>query len=77
MGTTIILDFIANSNFNLRIHAVFVEKILRVQPNVKKLYLLVRASTADTATHRMRNEVSKINSNLRSVNISIRIVYMY
>ncbi|KAK9927277.1 hypothetical protein M0R45_024469 [Rubus argutus] len=36
---------------------VFVEKILRVQPNVEKLYLLVRASTADSATHRMHNEI--------------------
>lgn len=71
------LDFIANSNFNLLIHAVFVEKILRVQPNVEKLYLLVRASTADSATDRMHNEVLKINSTLRSINISNHIVYMY
>ncbi|CAA0384462.1 unnamed protein product [Arabidopsis thaliana] len=36
---------------------VFVEKILRVQPNVKKLYLLVRASDNEAATKRLRTEV--------------------
>ncbi|XP_062030649.1 alcohol-forming fatty acyl-CoA reductase-like [Rosa rugosa] len=36
---------------------VFVEKILRVQPNIGKLYLLIRASDANSATHRMRNEI--------------------
>ncbi|XP_023633778.1 probable fatty acyl-CoA reductase 5 isoform X2 [Capsella rubella] len=36
---------------------VFVEKILRVQPNVKKLYLLVRASDDEAATKRLRTEV--------------------
>ncbi|XP_010514782.1 PREDICTED: probable fatty acyl-CoA reductase 5 [Camelina sativa] len=35
---------------------VFVEKILRVQPNVKKLYLLVRASDNEAATKRLRTE---------------------
>jgi len=34
-----------------------VEKILRVQPNVKKLYLLVRASDNEAATKRLRTEV--------------------
>ncbi|KAK9929889.1 hypothetical protein M0R45_026962 [Rubus argutus] len=38
---------------------VFVEKILRVQPNVEKLYLLIRASDANTATHRMHNEITR------------------
>ncbi|KAM5549259.1 fatty acyl-CoA reductase 3-like [Rosa sericea] len=37
---------------------VLVEKILRVQPNVKKLYLLLRASDANSATHRMHNEIT-------------------
>ncbi|PON84334.1 Fatty acyl-CoA reductase [Trema orientale] len=36
---------------------IFVEKILRVQPNVKKLYLLLRAADAKSATQRMNNEV--------------------
>jgi len=37
--------------------AVFVEKVLRVQPNVKKLYLLLRAADAKSATQRLHNEV--------------------
>ena len=37
--------------------AVFVEKVLRVQPNVKKLYLLLRASDAKSASQRLNNEV--------------------
>lgn len=40
-------------------YAVFVEKILRVQPNVKKLYLLLRAPDTKTATQRLHNEVTK------------------
>ncbi|XP_062172815.1 fatty acyl-CoA reductase 3-like [Alnus glutinosa] len=35
----------------------FVEKILRVQPNVKRLYLLIRASDVASATQRLHNEV--------------------
>ncbi|KAL5231799.1 hypothetical protein ABZP36_030575 [Zizania latifolia] len=37
--------------------AVLVEKILRVQPDVKKLYLLVRANDIKSATCRVENEV--------------------
>ncbi|RDX63192.1 Fatty acyl-CoA reductase 8, partial [Mucuna pruriens] len=37
----------------------FVEKILRVQPDIKKLYLLLRAPNSDLATHRLHNEVAK------------------
>ncbi|KAL6182146.1 hypothetical protein ACLB2K_043569 [Fragaria x ananassa] len=37
---------------------VLVEKILRVQPNVKKLYLLLRAPDANSATRRMHNEIT-------------------
>lgn len=37
---------------------VFVEKILRAQPNVKKLFLLARASTAKTAEERLHGDVS-------------------
>ncbi|CAB4313725.1 unnamed protein product [Prunus armeniaca] len=36
---------------------VFVEKILRVQPDVKKLYLLLRASDTKSATDRMQNQI--------------------
>uniref|UniRef100_A0A1J3FBS2 Fatty acyl-CoA reductase n=1 Tax=Noccaea caerulescens TaxID=107243 RepID=A0A1J3FBS2_NOCCA len=36
---------------------VFVEKILRVQPNVKKLYLLLRAADNESAMQRFRSEV--------------------
>ncbi|KAL6200318.1 hypothetical protein ACLB2K_030100 [Fragaria x ananassa] len=36
---------------------VLVEKILRVQPNVKRLYLLVRATDVKRATDRMKNEI--------------------
>ncbi|XP_076887203.1 fatty acyl-CoA reductase 3-like [Bidens hawaiensis] len=35
---------------------VFVEKILRVQPNVKRLYLLVRAPDAESALQRFNKE---------------------
>ncbi|XP_065867409.1 fatty acyl-CoA reductase 3-like [Euphorbia lathyris] len=36
---------------------IFVEKILRVQPNVKKFYLLVRASDAESAAERLQDEI--------------------
>lgn len=36
---------------------IFLEKILRVQPNVKKLYLLLRAADAKSAVIRFNNEV--------------------
>ncbi|XP_020214058.1 fatty acyl-CoA reductase 3 [Cajanus cajan] len=36
---------------------VLLEKILRVQPNVKQLYLLLRAADAKSATHRLNNEI--------------------
>ncbi|KAG2250030.1 hypothetical protein Bca52824_089658 [Brassica carinata] len=36
---------------------IFVEKILRVAPNVKKLYLLLRASTEKSATQRFKDEI--------------------
>jgi hypothetical protein len=38
-------------------HAVLVEKILRVQPDVKKLYLLVRAPDDAAAQQRVLHEV--------------------
>lgn len=36
---------------------VLVEKILRLQPNVKKMYLLLRASDDKSAMQRLRSEV--------------------
>ncbi|KAM3010852.1 hypothetical protein FF2_029622 [Malus domestica] len=36
---------------------VFVEKILRVQPDVKKIYLLLRASDTNSATDRKYNDI--------------------
>ncbi|KAL9289041.1 Fatty acyl-CoA reductase 3 [Arabidopsis thaliana] len=38
---------------------IFVEKILRVAPNVKKLYLLLRASKGKSATQRFNDEILK------------------
>lgn len=40
---------------------VFMEKILRVQPNVKKLYLLLRAADDKSAMQRFNTEVHKIS----------------
>ncbi|KAI3924840.1 hypothetical protein MKW98_031091 [Papaver atlanticum] len=37
---------------------LFVEKILRTQPNVKTLYLLIRATDAASATRRLHDEVT-------------------
>lgn len=42
--------------------AVFVEKILRAQPNVKKLYLLLRAPDSKAALQRLNTEVLAIIS---------------
>uniref|UniRef100_A0A7N0TSH9 Fatty acyl-CoA reductase n=1 Tax=Kalanchoe fedtschenkoi TaxID=63787 RepID=A0A7N0TSH9_KALFE len=36
---------------------VFIEKILRIQPNVKKLFLLIRAADDESAMQRLRDEV--------------------
>ncbi|CAN0896231.1 Alcohol-forming fatty acyl-CoA reductase [Linum grandiflorum] len=38
---------------------VFVEEVLRVQPNVKKLYLLLRAPDSHSAANRVRHEVTE------------------
>ncbi|PNX82576.1 fatty acyl-CoA reductase 3-like protein, partial [Trifolium pratense] len=35
---------------------IFLEKVLRVQPNVKKLFLLLRASDHKSAASRLQNE---------------------
>ncbi|KAH7512801.1 hypothetical protein FEM48_Zijuj12G0128600 [Ziziphus jujuba var. spinosa] len=37
--------------------SLLVEKVLRIQPNVKKLYLLIRASDGESASKRMHIEV--------------------
>ncbi|KAL6196148.1 hypothetical protein ACLB2K_031763 [Fragaria x ananassa] len=62
MGLDSILGYLQNKTILITgatgfLGMVFVEKILRVQPNVKKLYLLVRASDTKSATHRMHDEV--------------------
>ncbi|KAI4382254.1 hypothetical protein MLD38_008242 [Melastoma candidum] len=36
---------------------IFLEKVLRVQPNLKKLFLLLRAADAKAASYRFHNEV--------------------
>ncbi|KAF8403251.1 hypothetical protein HHK36_011352 [Tetracentron sinense] len=36
---------------------IFVEKVLRIQPYVKRLFLLLRAADSNSATQRLRNEV--------------------
>ncbi|CAI9774571.1 unnamed protein product [Fraxinus pennsylvanica] len=36
---------------------IYIEKILRVQPNVKKLYLLLRAGDTKSALNRFNNEI--------------------
>ena len=38
-------------------HAVLVEKILRVQPDANKIYLLVRGKDASSAKQRVQEEV--------------------
>ncbi|XVF05199.1 hypothetical protein REPUB_Repub05bG0151300 [Reevesia pubescens] len=48
------LQFLDNKSILV---TVFVEKILRVQPNVKKLYLLLRAADHKSAIHRLHNEI--------------------
>ena len=45
------------SSLAILINAIFMEKMLRVQPNVKKIYLLSRAPGAKSASQRLQNEV--------------------
>ncbi|XP_023753140.1 fatty acyl-CoA reductase 3 [Lactuca sativa] len=57
-----ILNFLGNKTIFVTgvtgfLAKIFVEKILRVQPNVKKLYLLVRATDAKSAMHRFNTQV--------------------
>lgn len=37
--------------------AVLLEKILRTQPNIKKIFLLIRAKDSESARQRFNNEV--------------------
>ncbi|XLU81663.1 hypothetical protein S245_005083, partial [Arachis hypogaea] len=55
---------------------IFLEKVLRVQPNIQKVFLLLRAADAQSATHRLNNEIlgtdlfnllkEKLGANLKS-----------
>jgi hypothetical protein len=51
-------------------YAVLVEKILRVQPQVHKMYLLVRAIDAPSAEQRVQQEVSQFHHHLQQHTIS-------
>ncbi|XP_022943504.1 fatty acyl-CoA reductase 3-like [Cucurbita moschata] len=56
------MEFLENKNILITgatgfLAKILVEKILRVQPNVKKLYLLLRAANESTALERFHNEV--------------------
>ncbi|KAL5765522.1 hypothetical protein ACOSP7_016139 [Xanthoceras sorbifolium] len=53
---------------------IFLEKILRIQPNVKKIYLLMRAGDTNSATQRMlkefvEKEVSRVLRNIWGANL--------
>ncbi|CAK7329346.1 unnamed protein product [Dovyalis caffra] len=57
-----ILEFLENKTILVTgatgyLAKIFVEKILRVQPNVKKFYLLLRAADDNSARERLRDEV--------------------
>ncbi|KAL4611669.1 hypothetical protein ACB092_08G142300 [Castanea dentata] len=57
-----ILQFLENKSILITgatgfLAKILVEKVLRVQPNLKKLYLLLRAKDAKSATHRLNNEI--------------------
>lgn len=58
----IILHFLENASILLTgatgfLAKVFLEKIMRVQPNVKKVFLLLRAADSSSASHRFNTEV--------------------
>lgn len=50
------------------------EKILRVQPNVNKLYLLIRASNSQAADIRLQDEVYMRTTKLRKLSLVAHIV---
>jgi len=56
---------------HFRLFVVLVEKILRVQPDVKKLFLLIRAADVESAKQRLENKVNtKYFSILSSILVS-------
>ncbi|KAL9267008.1 Alcohol-forming fatty acyl-CoA reductase-like protein, partial [Drosera capensis] len=61
-GSSSILEFLENKAILVTggagfLAKIFVEKILRSQPKVKKLYLLLRAADNKSANQRLQNEV--------------------
>ncbi|KAF5786702.1 putative alcohol-forming fatty acyl-CoA reductase [Helianthus annuus] len=80
------LNYVVDMTFLFDI-TVMVEKILRVQPNVKKLYLLIRACDLEEAIKRFQMEVCLTLANVcvcdsqstlysNSCNVAQRIFYM-
>ncbi|KAL3850313.1 hypothetical protein ACJIZ3_012195 [Penstemon smallii] len=62
LGSINILEFLKNRSILVTgatgfLAKIFIEKILRVQPNVKKLYLLLRSADAKSAIQRFDNEI--------------------
>ncbi|KAJ4832199.1 hypothetical protein Tsubulata_009025, partial [Turnera subulata] len=59
-----VLPFLENKNILVTgatgfLAKIFVEKILRVQPNILKIYLLLRAADDKSASQRLQNEVTE------------------
>ncbi|KAJ4831978.1 hypothetical protein Tsubulata_050068 [Turnera subulata] len=59
-----VLPFLENKNILVTgatgfLAKIFVEKILRVQPNIQKIYLLLRAADDKSASQRLQNEVTE------------------
>ena len=62
---------------HFRLFVVLVEKILRVQPDVKKLFLLIRATDAESAKQRVKTEVkTKYFSILPSTSYFLKLYLM-
>ncbi|KAJ8440562.1 hypothetical protein Cgig2_028691 [Carnegiea gigantea] len=62
MESSSILEFLENKAILVTggtgfLAKIFVEKVLRTQPNVKKLYLLLRAADKKSASLRLQNEI--------------------
>ncbi|XP_024935282.2 probable fatty acyl-CoA reductase 4 [Ziziphus jujuba] len=62
MGLKSVVQFLENKTILVTgatgfLGKMLVEKVLRIQPNVKKLYLLIRASDGESASKRMHIEV--------------------
>ncbi|KAM7272419.1 hypothetical protein ACFE04_027082 [Oxalis oulophora] len=59
-----VLEFLDNKSILITgatgfLAKIMIEKILRVQPNIKKLYLLLRANDVKAATQRLHTEILK------------------